>query len=58
MKRSLRVAFLVFAAMCGASAALSAHHNMSAIFDFNQRFSVTGTMTRLDWRNPHIELPS
>lgn len=35
---------------------LSAHHNMSALFDFNQRFTVTGPLTKFDWRNPHIEL--
>jgi len=34
----------------------SAHHNMSAIFDFNDRITMTGTLTRMDWRNPHIEL--
>jgi hypothetical protein len=33
-----------------------AHHNMSAIFDFNQRFTETGSLTDLDWRNPHIFL--
>jgi hypothetical protein len=39
-----------------ATGTLSAHHNMSAIFDFNQRFTLTGALTRVDWRNPHIEL--
>ena len=39
-----------------ATGTLSAHHNMSAIFDFNQRFTLTGTLTQVDWRNPHIEL--
>ncbi len=33
-----------------------AHHNMSALFDFNERFTRTGTFTELDWRNPHIYL--
>lgn len=33
-----------------------AHHSMSAMFDFNQRFTRTGTLARLDWRNPHIYL--
>ena len=33
-----------------------AHHNMSALFDFNDRVMVTGTLTKVDWRNPHIEL--
>jgi len=30
-----------------------AHHNMTAVFDFNDRVTVTGTLTKLDWRNPH-----
>ena len=29
---------------------------MSAVFDFNQRFTRTGTLTKSDWRNPHIYL--
>ena len=33
-----------------------AHHNMTAIFDFDQRFTRTGTLTKTDWRNPHIGL--
>jgi hypothetical protein len=33
-----------------------AHHNMSALFDFNNRVTMSGTLTKLDWRNPHIEL--
>ena len=36
-----------------AAVTASAHHNMSALFDVNQRFTRTGTMTKLDWRNPH-----
>ena len=33
-----------------------AHHNMSALFDFNDRVTLSGTLTKLDWRNPHIYL--
>ena len=33
-----------------------AHHNMSAVFDFNDRVTLTGTLTEVDWRNPHIAL--
>src|SRR5262245_22589500 len=39
-----------------AASSVSAHHNMSAVFDFNQRFTRTGTLTKSDWRNPHIYL--
>jgi hypothetical protein len=30
------------------------HHNMSAIFDFNDVVTQTGSLVELDWRNPHI----
>ena len=33
-----------------------AHHNMSALFDFNDRVTVTGNLSKIDWRNPHIYL--
>ena len=33
-----------------------AHHNMTALFDFNDRVEVTGKLTKIDWRNPHIYL--
>jgi len=38
------------------SATAGAHHNMSALFDFNNRVTITGTLTKFDWRNPHIQL--
>ena len=33
-----------------------AHHNMSALFDFNDRVTLTGNLSKIDWRNPHIYL--
>jgi hypothetical protein len=38
------------------AASVQAHHNMSAYFDFNNRVALNGTLARVDWRNPHIEL--
>lgn len=46
------IAFSCLAVIC--SVPVWAHHNMSATFDFNQRFTATGALTELDWRNPHI----
>jgi hypothetical protein len=46
---------LAVAAMLLAGSAW-AHHNMSALFDFNDRVNLSGTLTKVDWRNPHIEL--
>ena len=37
-----------------AMASLQAHHSPSAIFDMGKRVAVTGTLTRIDWVNPHI----
>jgi Family of unknown function (DUF6152) len=34
----------------------SAHHNMSALFDFNDRVTVSGSLSKVDWRNPHTYL--
>ena len=49
------VIFAALAALLLVGAAWG-HHNMSALFDFNDRVTVTGTLTKVDWRNPHIEL--
>ena len=46
-------AFVVAAVILLAGSAW-ARHNMSALFDFNDRVTVSGTLTKLDWRNPHI----
>jgi hypothetical protein len=39
-----------------AAASLQAHHSPSAIFDMSKHVAVTGTLTRVDWVNPHIVL--
>jgi hypothetical protein len=31
-----------------------AHHSPSAIFDMGKRISITGTLAKIDWINPHI----
>ena len=35
---------------------LSAHHSPSAVFDMSKPFVLTGTLTKVDWVNPHIDL--
>ena len=37
-------------------ASLHAHHSPSAIFDMQKRVAVTGTLSKIDWINPHIVL--
>jgi Family of unknown function (DUF6152) len=50
-----RTILLVVAALV-LSATAWAHHSMSALFDINDKVTITGTLTKIDWRNPHIEL--
>jgi hypothetical protein len=50
-----RIFFPIAAALLFVATA-SAHHNMSAIYDFNDKITMTGTLSKIDWRNPHIEL--
>ena len=53
-RRTGRFVWLVAALLLTVS--VRAHHNMSAAFDFSDRVSLTGTLTKVDWRNPHIYL--
>jgi len=37
-----------------AASQLFAHHSFAAEFDANKRVTLKGTVTKVDWRNPHI----
>ena len=50
-----RIGAAVVLALTLAAGTAWAHHNMSALFDFNQRFTTVGTLTKFDWRNPRSE---
>jgi len=39
-------------ALCG-SISLWAHHSLAAEYDQKKPVALTGTVTKLDWRNPH-----
>jgi hypothetical protein len=51
---SLRSTVLSAALALLVASSAAAHHNMSALFDFNDRVTLNGTITKIDWRNPHI----
>jgi hypothetical protein len=49
----MKVLLALVLAMLATEGMAVAHHNMTAMFDFNDRVSLTGTLTKVDWRNPH-----
>lgn len=54
MRDKIRVAIVSAIVTPIAVASLSAHHSLTAVFDMGQRIAVTGTLTKIDWINPHI----
>ena len=54
MKRAILVLVACAVVMLGNEAL--AHHNMTALFDFNDRVTLNGKLTKVDWRNPHTYL--
>ena len=45
---------LIAFAMLLAAGAARAHHSPSSIFDMKTKFVLTGTLTQVEWVNPHI----
>ena len=48
------LAGLVAIVACLSAAPVVAHHSFSAEFDANKPFSLTGTVTKIEWMNPHV----
>lgn len=46
--------FLVSVLVLATAAPLLAHHAFAAEFDRTKQIKVTGTVSKVDWRNPHI----
>ena len=53
MQIELRLALSGILALSPATAA-QAHHSRAATFDPDHKVTLTGTVTKLEWRNPHI----
>ena len=49
-----QVAIAVIAALAIAGATLSAHHSFAAEFDINKPVTLSGTVTKVEWVNPHV----
>ena len=57
MRRPALVSVVAAGALAGAAlvgASAGAHHSFAAVFDANQPVELTGTVTRVEWLNPHV----
>jgi hypothetical protein len=45
---------LVAAALLVAAGKTTAHHSFAAEFDANKPITLTGTVTKVEWTNPHV----
>ena len=41
-------------ALAGTASLALAHHSVWGVFDSKQRFTLTGTVTEVEWINPHV----
>jgi hypothetical protein len=57
MKKSIWLTLGLSIGLClatGTGTSLSAHHSFAAEFDDTKPVKVTGTITNVEWKNPHI----
>jgi hypothetical protein len=54
MKRALLLPLGVALGLLVAIASARAHHSFAAQYDRNKPVTLTGTVTRLEWMNPHV----
>jgi hypothetical protein len=52
----LKIRILAISILLAAAGSAWAHHSTSAVFDMGKKVQVTGTLTKVEWINPHISI--
>ena len=50
----MKVVYLLACSLLAGSVSLAAHHSFSAEYDGDKPVTVSGTVAKIDWMNPHI----
>lgn len=56
MKRAVRIVVLLVFSLAASAASLSAHHSVGAYYDTTRQVTLTGSVTEIEWTNPHMFL--
>jgi len=51
---SLKYWFFIAALFAAAVAPIEAHHSIASYYDASKTSTITGTLTRVEWRSPHV----
>ena len=54
MRHRLLGVLVAVAAVLGTASVLSAHHSVAGQFDLSKQVTLKGTISKVDWVNPHI----
>ncbi len=54
MGRNLVAVFSICFILLFSAASLLAHHSASATYDVSKKLTLKGTVTKLEWKNPHV----
>jgi hypothetical protein len=54
MKQLVGTGVALAIALLGAAAPALAHHSLQSEYDINQSITLKGTVTKVDWVNPHV----
>lgn len=49
-----RIAFMLSAGVLVSTVSLLAHHSAATAYDTDKKITLRGTVTKLEWQNPHV----